>query len=383
MKIAINAISIKDGGSAVVLEQLLAEFVRQRPNCEYHVIVNTRLSEFAALAHPSVRVHRFPWAERNFACTIAWYLVALPRWLARERMDVLFSQTNYLPLTSRARTVLLLQNASYFCPEFYTNGAPSFVQRFVAGLKKQWVRRSLLVADHPTVQTHAFAAWVRAALPQLGDRLVVITHGPSYLNRSQPPAAPPRRGECLRLLYVCKYGEQKNFHVIFRALSLLRAAGIGVQLDLTLEERLPGTQAVLAAARRLGVADMVINRGDLGHSGVLALYAQAHVFVWASICESFGLPMLEAMGFGLPLVAADAACNREICGDAASYFARDDERALAASVDRLYRDEAQWKATASGSRQQLRRFDWGRAAAKTLDLMLEDAPARSRQGVHA
>src|SRR5512141_1592540 len=113
MKIAINAISIKEGGSAVVLDRLLDEFVQLRPEIEYHVIASTSLPNFSALRYPRVRLHYFPWAEKSFLLVILWYMLALPFWLRRQRIDVLFSQTNYLPLFSPCRTVLLLQNASY------------------------------------------------------------------------------------------------------------------------------------------------------------------------------------------------------------------------------------------------------------------------------
>jgi glycosyltransferase involved in cell wall biosynthesis len=60
--------------------------------------------------------------------------------------------------------------------------------------------------------------------------------------------------------------------------------------------------------------------GVLDGDAIAALYGIADVFVYPSIIESFGHPLLEAMAAGLPVVAADAAVNRELCGDSALYF---------------------------------------------------------------
>ncbi len=372
MKIAVNAISIKEGGSAVVLERLLEEFVTQQPEHEYHVIINTRLPDFHALRHPSVRLHRFPWAERNFLATAAWYMSALPRWLKRLGIGILFSQTNYLPRGAATRTVLLLQNASYFCANFHNVRRVLLHRRIAAWAKAIWVNRSLTKADCVTVQTAAFADMIVAARPDLSGKLRIIAHGAGFLRGNEGSASTPDKGGRLQLLYVCKYGEQKNFAVVFRAMRVLRDEGVDAKLVLTLDVNNTGTAAVMSLAQDSGVADRVTNRGDVARDEIVRLYRTSHIFVFPSVCESFGFPLVEAMAMGLPVVAADVLGNRELCGDAALYFSAHDECQLAIVIQRIAEDPGVWAQLSTLGRQQAQKFQWTAAGASTLALLLRE-----------
>ncbi len=114
MRIAINAISVKEGGGIVAFEKLMAQFVRLKPEYEYHVIANGALPDFPCIAHKSVHRHQFEWAEHNYLFGSLWYLFVLPSWLRRMKIDVLFSQTSYLPLWGRIRSTILVQDPTNF-----------------------------------------------------------------------------------------------------------------------------------------------------------------------------------------------------------------------------------------------------------------------------
>ena len=94
-----------------------------------------------------------------------------------------------------------------------------------------------------------------------------------------------------------------------------------------------------------------------------------HVFVFPSVCESFGFPQVEAMASGLPILAADTPVNREICGQAAIYFAPEDDHALAAQLKRLYRNPAELAALSRSSARRGRDFDWTSAGKETLECL--------------
>ena len=83
----------------------------------------------------------------------------------------------------------------------------------------------------------------------------------------------------------------------------------------------------------------------LAGSALDQLYDKADIFVYPSVVESFGHPLLEAMAAGLPIVAADVPINRELCGDAATYFSPFDHSECACAIKKV--------ATDSHFRQQL------------------------------
>jgi glycosyltransferase involved in cell wall biosynthesis len=86
------------------------------------------------------------------------------------------------------------------------------------------------------------------------------------------------------------------------------------------------------------VADGHVALGYLDESALAAAYGAADVLVFPSLVESAGLPLIEAMSLGLPVVAADRPYAHEICGDGALYFAPTDVDGLAARIVALLQD---------------------------------------------
>jgi len=370
MRIAINAISVKEGGGIVALEKLLTQFVRLKPEYEYHLIANQAFPHLSCMEHESVRRYEFLWAERNLPMISLWYLTVLPAWLRRKRIDVLFSQTCFLPLTGRNRTALLVQDARYFCEAATWNDNLAWIERLKFKLRRLWVRRSVALADEVTVQTEALADLIGERIPSAIGRIKVIPHGLGYLDGPRPKRlAAIRSCGNFEMVYVALYRDYKNFTTLFRALKLLRDRGIPARLHLTLDPEKPEVKVLGEQIMNLGVTDWVINHGQLDRPAVSQLYENSHVFIFPSICESFGFPQVEAMGFGLPIIAADTAVNREVCGAAAVYFPPDSAKSLATTVERFYTHPEELTLASHLSVQRAASYDWRKAAGETLGWM--------------
>lgn len=371
MRIAINAISLRKGGVVVALDKLLQQFSRLRPNYEFHVVLGEPTPQLTELNNPNVHYHRFRCGD--YARTGLWYLTVLPMWLRRQRIDVLFSQTCYLPPFRPRRTVLLVQDAKYFYRTTRQITGSGARERAAFQLKKLWTYYSVHVADHILVQTQTLADSIVERFPSVRSRLSVVPHGPGYLDgleRREPSAAMP--GGSFEISYVALYRSYKNFGVLFDALRRLRERGIRVRLHLTLDtENDEGARAVLECAARAGVGDLVVNHGELEADNLSMLYRGSHAFVFPSVCESFGFPQVEAMSFGLPLLAADTPVNREICSYAARYFPPDNGECLANQLEHLYRNPGELDAAGRLSLKRASDFDWLKAARDTLASMVD------------
>ena len=139
----------------------------------------------------------------------------------------------------------------------------------------------------------------------------------------------------------------------------------------------PGTRPVLAFAghgtdagklpalgRRLGVSNDLRFLGAVAPPRLEDLYAAADVVVTPTRFEGFGLPILEALGRGIPVAASDLPVLREVAGDAAAWFDPHDSASAASAISR---------ALSEGDRRRLalelaRRFSWDDAAARTVEL---------------
>ena len=104
-----------------------------------------------------------------------------------------------------------------------------------------------------------------------------------------------------------------------------------------------------------------------------SLYDSLDVFVFPSLCESFGFPLVEAMARGLPVVVSRTASNLEVGGRDVPSFDAGDGRGLADIVERLLRSAEQREAQALRSLDIARRFSWSRAAQGTLDVIARTA----------
>lgn len=186
------------------------------------------------------------------------------------------------------------------------------------------------------------------------------------------------------LLYVGGINARKNIARLFEAYALVRQRYPELALVVA-GKRQWRTAAIDAAFERLELAQHVHFTGYFEEADLPALYSAAEVFVFPSLYEGFGLPPLEALACGTPVVTSAVASLPEVVGDAALTVDPYDVAGLEAAIERALADSA--------LREDLRRrglaraagFTWERAAQATLAVYREvlAEPAARRAGVPA
>ena len=121
-------------------------------------------------------------------------------------------------------------------------------------------------------------------------------------------------------------------------------------------------------AAALGLDDRVRWLGPVAGADLPALYAAATVFVFPSLYEGFGLPPLEAMACGTPVICSATSSLPEVVGEAAILVDPLDTAALAEAIARMWTDPALWRALRAKSRAQAGNFSWARTAQQTVSL---------------
>jgi glycosyltransferase involved in cell wall biosynthesis len=192
------------------------------------------------------------------------------------------------------------------------------------------------------------------------DKIRVVPLGTDF-----PPAfsdADPARidGSKRYVLFVGEVEGRKNLATLVSAMSFLPAA-------------LRSETALVIAGRAARMpsqdvsGDVVIRcEGEVTDSRLAALYRGAAAFVFPSMYEGFGLPVLEAMAYGTPVVASDAASVPEAGGDAALYFPATDANALAAQLTSVLMDEAVAASLRSRGLVRAAAMSWDACAEKSL-----------------
>lgn len=167
------------------------------------------------------------------------------------------------------------------------------------------------------------------------------------------------------LLSVSAKRPHKNLPRLLHALAALPAARRPVLV-------IPGyptphEQELWALSRELGIESDLRMPGWMSDSDLEGLYTVALAFVFPSLYEGFGLPVLEAMRRGVPVACSDRSSLPEVAGDAALVFDPEDAGAISAGLTRLLDDEALRKRLGDAGVVQAARFTWKRTAALTVE----------------
>jgi len=131
--------------------------------------------------------------------------------------------------------------------------------------------------------------------------------------------------------------------------------------------RWSGAEAIDAAVTRLGLAEHVVFTGFVAGEDLPALYAGAAAFVFPSLYEGFGIPLLEAMACGVPCCVANVSSLPEVAGDAALLFDPHDAGAIAAALHRLLGDDVLRARLRARGLKRCTEFTWERSAQGVLD----------------
>ena len=170
------------------------------------------------------------------------------------------------------------------------------------------------------------------------------------------------------VLYLGKIQAHKNIPRLIRAYARFRHRS-GMPWKLVLAGRRQGTcDGVDEAIADSNVADDVIELGYVPAEHIAALYAGAEMFVFPSLWEGFGIPVVEAMASGTPVVTSNSTCLPEIAGDAASVVDATDVEALSEEMVRVSRDDALREQMRERGLRRAQEFTWENCARRTLEV---------------
>lgn len=202
------------------------------------------------------------------------------------------------------------------------------------------------------------------------ERITAIPLAADGRFRPVEPAAVAAMRERYRLppdyvLYLGINKPHKNLMRLVEAWLFVRDRGITLLLAGREDPRYPQARQ---RVEELGLGDVVLFLGDVTEADLPAVYSGATVFVFPSLYEGFGLPVLEAMACGVPVACSNTSSLPEIVGDAALTFDPTDVEAIAAALSRLL-DDAELRAELRQlGLERARHFTWTETARRTLEV---------------
>lgn len=312
---------------------------------------------------------------RTVEAAIPWFTVReqllLPRLVARERLDLMHYPHLTVPLISTTPCVVTVHDLNYLNDEaiFVGGAAGSRVRRSVlrAGYrlelaKARRARRLIAVSEH-TRQTVVRALHVDPA------RVAVTYEAADTPGRVEPDNSVLQRNrlDSPFFLYVGAAYPYKN---LARLIDAFARIGGDHKLVLAGDQEHFG-RALRKRAATAGVAQRAVFPGRVSEAELAALYGGALAYVFVSFFEGFGLPGLEAMSAGVPVIAANAASLPEIYGDAARYCDPHAVESIAGALEEVASNHELRNRLVRLGRQRAAGFSWRRTAEQTLGVYRE------------
>ncbi|MCA9753289.1 MAG: glycosyltransferase family 4 protein [Gemmatimonadetes bacterium] len=349
------------GGIGVYTRELLMHLFAQDHETEYFVFLGGQGSRGRFAEHANVHEVVLPCRGKLW-----WDQVQVARHANRLELDAVFCPKMSLPFRFRGRKLLTMHGAEQFVfPEEFSLVDRIYV-RFFLPLYARAADRVITVSE---TARHDLA-------PILGvpeSRFSVITHGPKEIYAepvSQQKIAEMRQKYGLEgdfILHVGLVWGAKNFEIFPEVLEIVNRERPLLLAHAGKPHRWRDEQATRRAdpyVRELGL----VPDEDLA-----ALYHSAVALVFPSLYEGFGIPLVEAMAAGCPVVTSDWGAMKEVTGDAAVHVDSRRPEALAEAVLDLLRHPERREELAARGRVRARDFSWDDAARRTLAVFREVA----------
>jgi glycosyltransferase involved in cell wall biosynthesis len=352
------------GGMEVAARELIPALVAAAPE-------GTRFTAFVNREAAATRDG--PWGDVLPAVTVpvratsraqwVWGEQALlPRLAAREGVDVLHSLGSTAPGRGGFRRVVTIHDLIYRVhPEAHA-GVRTLGMRVLVPLAARRAHR--VIADSRSTRDD-----VVRHLGVPAERVDVVPLGLGATARVEPVAEAELRrtldlGERPIVLSVSAKRPHKNLLRLIEAVALLEADARPVVV-------IPGyptwhESQLRERARELGVDGGFRFLDWVSPEQLEGLYAAASAFVFPSLYEGFGLPVLEAMARGVPVACSDRSSLPEVAGDAALLFDPESPEAIAAAISRLLGDPAEAERLRTAGRAQAAKFTWEATARGVL-----------------
>ena len=364
MRIGIDArlVAYQRGGISIYIHRLVEALSEIAPEQEEFTLLQSRRDSRPLIVKPAFQTHTLFTPPHHL-----WEQWTLPLELMGQPLDVLHSPDFIPPFRRRCPAVITVHDLSFqLFPETKTAESLRYYNQIDRAVREA---QGIIAVSETTRRD------MERMLGVSPERVDVVYHGVDrfYREVKNPQAL---REFCQAkglpetfLLAVGTLEPRKNLSCLFQALS---CAG----------NRLPRDQHKLVVAgapgwryeeterlfASLGLEEQTIFFGPATEEELVLLYNSAWALVFPSLYEGFGLPPLEAMACGTPVIASSAPALPEVLGDAALYFDPHDPEELAGHLVRLAQDTPLRDRLRQAGLERARSFRWQDTAQRTLEV---------------
>ena len=288
-----------------------------------------------------------------------------------KTLDI-FHGTNFRASNYRQRKTVLTIH------DLWLDRNPAYSKKVFGQRLSSWkTRREAIQAEKIIAVSEFSKQEIHELFAVPWEQIVVIHHGRSY---EMFPDYDEDKWRDLRIrlelpdrpfiLFIGGAEPRKNHRVLFEAFA--QTPGLTQEFSLIAigDESVRGW-SLHHTAKELGISEVVICPGFLSTADLRIIYSQAVAFVFPSLYEGFGLPLLEAMACGTPIITGEGTALPEVAGDAALYVNVQDSEQLGSLLGELLNDSMLQEKLRHKGFERVKQFTWERAAKETLAVYQE------------
>ncbi|WP_295234357.1 glycosyltransferase family 1 protein [Sediminibacterium sp.] len=296
-----------------------------------------------------------------------WKQIMLPYKAWSKQCDIVYCNDYFAPYFHFGyKTVQVFHDAFFYEYPQYCN--PIWLQLFKR-IAVPAARRSAYIitpTEYAKQRVHHFTK-----IPL--DKIVAIHQGPKTIQSATTPNLPewlPTHQNTPYLLHVGVFEKRKNIPTLLQAFKQLKEAGYPHRLVLVGKGNgkmnSDDTQHILATIESLDLADQVVMPGYIPDEQLGQVYQHASLYVFPSINEGFGIPILEAFQYDVPILVANNTCLPEVGGDAVIQFNPYEATDLFKKISLVLNDPALQATMKEKGRARLHAFNWEKTATQLL-----------------
>lgn len=357
----------RGGGGYTYLVNILPRLSEMAPNDQFRVLVRTERLAKALAGIPNIQVDLLP--DAGLFGRFRYLHTQVPKLAKEWGADLYFSVGEYSPMHMPCPVVAAFRNPNVFTK--MEQGWPFYQRIRLAALRGlSWL--SSKRADRIMFVSQDSADWIGDAMRMPASSRVVVHHGiDSKAFLGDVVEGPRDNGVILSVSSIYRY---KNYVRLIEAYAqLVYSRSETPDLVIVGDDQDPVYHQQMIEAREAtgDIAEKIHLVGAVAYEQVKEYYRNASLFVFPSYLETFGHPLLEAMGCDVPVVAADIPVFREIAEDAVLYADPFKVESIATAMEDGLTSHAHRQTLIDRGRKRVAHFTWERSTSTLLNVFSE------------
>lgn len=349
-----------------ILENLLPELFKSYEEHEWVIFLDSKDKKYEfPFVQKNITI-QYVWAESNMLSNI----FVLPRYLKRLNIDIIVYQT-FPSFKGDPASIAFIHDVLFRdFPEFFTWKEKLYFKPLSLLSKKatRLIATSEFVANDLVKYKYAKNRNHIDIVP-LGvnkQYRLLKNHDPANVKSIKEKYALPDEF----ILYVGRLNTRKNIEALLKALPRLENKTIPLVIVGKKDWKAPDLNKIVVTT---GIESRIIFTGSITTEELVIVYALAKVFCFPSFAEGFGLPPLEAMASGVPVVVSNTAAMPEVCKDAAIYIDPREPDSIVNALNCLLKDEEKFNQMKNEGLKRAALFSWEKTASTFMQSILNAA----------